>query len=744
MASSTRSKNDVFLIGATKEVLCGTKLPSIRDVMAVYLHRLKSAKTKHDAAIGTTNEVIRFWEKARIPTRRIDHITEQLEELVQKWEGLKKNKARRTVTQVAKEEALMETFNDLFDVAHQDALAMITIVEDREFLIAQREKGRRGVMAGVDVCLLNKEKSQAKKRENQRVLREKQNAAMKKFDRIVVMESSSSSSGEEHTCDSDVEAGVGVATPSAPKRGRTNILTPSVLASLDRSKISDRRAVQIIAPIIHATGQSIEEYTLNRSSIRRYRQLNRAKQAAELKAEFNPQKPMLLHWDGKLMEDLTGDKKVDRLPIIVSGSGIEQLLAVPKLPSGTGQAMADAMIEAVTAWGIKDCVKALSFDTTSSNTGVKSGACVLIEKHLDRKVLYLACRHHIHEILLEEAFSITMGPSSGPEILIFKRFKAYWPNIVNNDYKPGVEDTVVAVALVDVSADVKEFVISQLELTHQRDDYRELLELALIFLGGSPPRGVSFRKPGAIHRARFMARLIYALKIFIFRESGFKLTKREIRGIGSFCVFGVGAYVKSWFLCRLPTAAPANDLQLLKLLEATGSPASKGALRKLCGQLWYLSEELVAFAFFDRDVNSSEKKAMVKRLSHDGTKDPPKRISLDQSKIPDLRLRDLVTKNTRLFFEILTIPDSFLEADPETWVTNTDYLQAEAVVHELRVVNDTAERGVALMQEYNALLTKDEEQTQFALQVVKEHRKLYPDSKKATLMQGLASPPSTA
>jgi len=103
-----------------------------------------------------------------------------------------------------------------------------------------------------------------------------------------------------------------------------------------------------------------------------------------------------------------------------------------------------------------------------------------------------------------------------------------------------------------------------------------------------------------------------------------------------------------------------------------------------------------------------------------------------------------VTKNTRLFFEILTIPDSFLEADPETWVTNTDYLQAEAVVHELRVVNDTAERGVALMQEYNALLTKDEEQTQFALQVVKEHRKLYPDSKKATLMQGLASPPSTA
>jgi len=58
------------------------------------------------------------------------------------------------------------------------------------------------------------------------------------------------------------------------------------------------------------------------------------------------------------------------------------------------------------------------------------------EQHLGRNVLYLACRHHIHEIMLEEAFSITISPSSGPDILLFKRFKAFWPNI---DYKPGTD-----------------------------------------------------------------------------------------------------------------------------------------------------------------------------------------------------------------------------------------------------------------------------------------------------------------
>jgi len=102
-----------------------------------------------------------------------------------------------------------------------------------------------------------------------------------------------------------------------------------------------------------------------------------------------------------------------------------------------------------------------------------------------------------------------------------------------------------------------------------------------------------------------MSRLINALKIVRFRDAGFKLTKRETQGLVDFCVFGVVVYIQSWFLCRLPTAAPANDLNLLKLLVQVESPSAKGVLKKLCGQQWYLSEELVALAFFDRDVDAS-------------------------------------------------------------------------------------------------------------------------------------------
>ena len=40
----------------------------------------------------------------------------------------------------------------------------------------------------------------------------------------------------------------------------------------------------------------------------------------------------------------------------------------------------------------------------------------------------------------------------------------------------------------------------------------------------------------------------------------------------------------------------------------------------------------------------------------------------------------------------------------------------------MRVVNDTDERGVKLFEEYNSLLTNDEEEKQFLLQVVEANR----------------------
>ena len=109
-----------------------------------------------------------------------------------------------------------------------------------------------------------------------------------------------------------------------------------------------------------------------------------------------------VHWGGKSMLDLTpGDKKVEKLPMIVSNATEEQILLVPKLENGTGLQMANATFKALKNHYLEKFIKAMCFDTTASNTGRKTEASVLLEKKLVRDLLHLDCRRHITEILLE-------------------------------------------------------------------------------------------------------------------------------------------------------------------------------------------------------------------------------------------------------------------------------------------------------------------------------------------------------
>jgi len=45
----------------------------------------------------------------------------------------------------------------LFDIAHAEALELIVIEENRQFLLAQREAGRQGKMGSVDSSLARRE-----------------------------------------------------------------------------------------------------------------------------------------------------------------------------------------------------------------------------------------------------------------------------------------------------------------------------------------------------------------------------------------------------------------------------------------------------------------------------------------------------------------------------------------------------------------------------------------------------------
>lgn len=99
-------------------------------------------------------------------------------------------------------------------------------------------------------------------------------------------------------------------------------------------------------------------------------------------------------------------------------------------------------------------------------------------------------------------------------------------------------------------------------------------------------------------------------------------------------------------------------------------------------------------------------------------------------------LADFSTMRTASIFAKLSIDDTFTERPPTEWAEIEGFKAGLRVVQNLKVVNDIAERGVKLCEEYNKVFTKNEAENQRVLQVVELNRKaVKTDCTKAELLQ---------
>ena len=157
-STTTGKKADIWLLGSTEANFSCAKLPSRREVLKVLFdfHTWKK-KSLNDSVKETVAMILPIWERARIPTRAKNHIWEQLRHLHREWQSLKKIINRKSVTEERKREEFKDSLNNVFDIAHEQAMTMIKIEEDRQFLNTQREKGRQGSMLGIDMKLSRQE-----------------------------------------------------------------------------------------------------------------------------------------------------------------------------------------------------------------------------------------------------------------------------------------------------------------------------------------------------------------------------------------------------------------------------------------------------------------------------------------------------------------------------------------------------------------------------------------------------------
>ena len=74
-------------------------------------------------------------------------------------------------------------------------------------------------------------------------------------------------------------------------------------------------------------------------------------------------------------------------------------------------------------------------NNSSKHTGWIKGAAVLIEKKLERPLLWLPCRHHIAELLVGAAWTKIFGDiDKSPYIQKFKDFKQIWDTLDKTKY----------------------------------------------------------------------------------------------------------------------------------------------------------------------------------------------------------------------------------------------------------------------------------------------------------------------
>ena len=432
-----------------------------------------------------------------------------------------------------------------------------------------------------------------------------------------------------------------------------------------------------------------------------------------------------------------------------------KLLEVEEVPDRKGVTDAEATFNVVTACRAVESLRALLFDTTSSNTGVYKGAAIVLMTKIGRVLLWFECRHHMAELFIKPVWILLFGDDSGPFRSDFSLFKKVCPyiekkNLVVLTVNPGLEEELKE-STVKLLTNI--LIIPNNKSQLPTDNYKEMLELTLRVLGADVPGGFKIRKCGANDKVRFMVDIIYGMKMFLLQNLVVDEKKMEEDGVSMdiefddeykaaltrFVKLSSLVYVPYFMKSSIGADAPVNDLELIHLLlkyreiDAESADAALTAMRSR--HLYYLTEENVVMSLFSNRINDDQKSRIASRIltfSKPGDfkmAKPKHMVSIDKT----TTLESLVGANSWTLFHVLDTKSDWLHESPSKWPENADYIETRDWVRTAKVVNDSCERGVKMIQDFSNTLTSDTEIRKGLLKAVAASREQYPEFSKKTL-----------
>ena len=182
---------------------------------------------------------------------------------------------------------------------------------------------------------------------------------------------------------------------------------------------------------------------------------------------------------------------------------------------------------------------------------------------------------------------------------MFQRFREHYDKLSYSDLSD--------ICTLDIKEELqpaKEEVVKLIRKTLQkkefgyRGDYTYFMKLVLVALTGDTSN-FKFQRPGALSKARWMSKSIYAISMILMKNKianelgrdAVIMTKKQVGLIERFVKFICIIYAKWWIRCPLPAECGLTDLQLLQDIRTYPDDLSTAAEKALHLHLWYLTEE---------------------------------------------------------------------------------------------------------------------------------------------------------
>lgn len=479
----------------------------------------------------------------------------------------------------------------------------------------------------------------------------------------------------------------------------------SLLKQISDSRGTYRLCENLLNAGVKIAGGMPSTYGISKSSLwTKITQLRSSQKNDLLSSLSNDTCKVIIQFDGKNCSRLNARHvgNEERLIILCHTNKGDVALGFFALKSKSGLHCAEQIIKSLAEHNLLNRVVGLVCDTESTNTGIVNGACALVERSLEEEILHFMCRHHSKEVILKEVFVAVFGGSQASYITTFDTLIVNWDRIRQRGfaYSPICEEKCANNQLLkDYRQEALDVITKHASNKSIREDYAELNDLVLKFLGKKTSK--PFRVPGATNNARWMARIIYAIKTYLFRQH-LDEDPDFIESLERFCLFVTLIYTKHWNRCPNAIDAPINDLLLMKELDAykiIDIEIANAALRAHNRHLWYLSDELAALSVFSNKVSNEVKFDMIAQMTPNVEARTENSIkhSTEIDDIQNIQLYHFISPRSRFLFERLELNVDFLNEHPDNWNQMESYENSiHTILDLITVVNDSAERAVQL------------------------------------------------